>query len=88
MIVRINTRHAATHGPSLWLRHWRLAVHLLAGTRRLGVNNRPVESFRSWLCRPMFGFGWRVLAKPWRWPAFWRIVRLRMEIAGFVTSSR
>jgi hypothetical protein len=71
----------------LWLGHWRLGLHLLLGTRRLGVNNRPSESFRSWLRRPLFGFGWRVLAMPWRWPALWSIVRLRLEIAGFLYSS-
>jgi hypothetical protein len=71
-----------------WLGQWRLGVHLLLGTRRFGVNNRPAESFRSWLRRPVFGFGWLALAMPWRWPAFWSIVRLRLEIAGFVTSSK
>lgn len=71
-----------------WLGQWRLGLHLLLGTRRFGVNNRPAESFRSWLRRPVFGFGWSVAVMPWRWPAFWSIVRLRLEIAGFFSPSR
>lgn len=73
----------ATRRLRFWLGQWRLGLHLLLGTRRLGVNNRPVESFQSWLRRPLFGFGWMALVMPWRWPALWRIVRLRLEIAGF-----
>ena len=65
-------------------RHWRLGLHLLLGTRRFGVNNRWAESFRSWLRRPCFGFGWPVILMPWRWPALIRIVRLRLEIAGLL----
>jgi hypothetical protein len=65
-------------------RHWRLGLHLLMGTRRVGVNNRRVEAFRSWLVRPLFGFGWSVLLMPWRWPALMSIVRLRLEIAGLL----
>jgi hypothetical protein len=76
----------ATRRLRFWLDQWRLGVHLLLGTHRFGVNNRPAESFRSWLRRPLFGFGWSVLATPWRWPALWRIVRLRLEIAGFLPS--
>jgi len=79
---------AAPSCQGLWLGHWRLALHLVLGTRRLGVNNRPVESFRSWLNRPLFGFGWGVMATPWRWPALWHIARLRMEIAGFFPPSQ
>jgi hypothetical protein len=63
---------------------WRLGVHLALGTRRFGVNNRWRESFRSWLGRPLFGFGWSVLLMPWRWPALARIVRLRLHIAGLL----
>jgi hypothetical protein len=66
--------------------HWRIGLHLLLGTRRLGVNNRRVEAFRSWLSRPLFGFGWLVLLMPWRWPAVVGIVRLRLEIAGLIRS--
>jgi hypothetical protein len=64
------------------LRNWRLGLHLALGTTRFGVNNRPAETFDSWLVRPLFGFGWAALVTPWRWPAIWRIVRLRLEIAG------
>ncbi len=64
--------------------HWRLGLHLLLGTRRLGVNNRWREAFRSWLVRPLFGFGWSVLVMPWRWPALIGIVRLRLEISGLL----
>jgi len=77
------TPDATSRRLLLWLGHWRLGLHLLLGTRRVGVNNRPAESFRSWLSRPVFGFGWIVLVMPWRWPALLSIVRLRMEIAGF-----
>jgi len=82
-----DTFDAATHRARLWLGHWRLALHLLLGTRRFGVNNRPLESFYSWLHRPLFGFGWAALVMPWRWPALWSIVRLRLEIAGFFSPS-
>lgn len=88
MIAKGNTPDVTTRGLGLWLTHWRLAVHLLLGTRRFGVNNRPAESFCSWLSRPFLGFGWSALAMPWRWPALWSIVRLRLEIAGFVAPSR
>ena len=69
-----------------WVTHWRLALHLLLGTRRFGVNNRQAEAFPSWLRRPLFGFGWRVLVMPWRWNALRRIVLLRLQIAGFFQS--
>jgi len=88
VIAKGNTPDVTAHRVGLWLAHWRLALHLLLGTRRFGVNNRPAESFCSWLRRPFFGFGWSVLAMPWRWPALWGIVRLRLEIAGFVTPSK
>jgi hypothetical protein len=68
----------------LLTRNWRLGLHLLMGTPRFGVNNRQAEAFQSWLVRPLFGFGWSLLWKPWRWLAAARIVRLRMEIAGLI----
>jgi hypothetical protein len=64
--------------------YWRLGLHFLLGTRRFGVNNRRSEAFASWLRRPLFGFGWSVLVMPWRWPALWSIVRLRLRIAGLM----
>jgi hypothetical protein len=66
------------------LAHWRLGLHLALGTRRFGVNDRRWESFRSWLVRPLFGFGWLALLTPWRWPAMAGIVRLRLQIAGLI----
>ncbi|MEW6325663.1 MAG: hypothetical protein AB1515_09790 [Nitrospirota bacterium] len=66
------------------IHYWRLGAHLLLGSRRVGVNNRWLESYRSWLTRPLFGFGWAVLLRPWRWPALVRIVRLRLQIAGLL----
>jgi hypothetical protein len=77
--------HDATRRLRFCLGQWRLGLHLLLGTRRFGVNNRRIEAFSSWLLRPLFGFGWLALATPWRWPALWRVIRLRLEIAGFVT---
>lgn len=69
--------------PMQPLRHWRLVLHLLLGTRRFGVNDRRSSSFESMFQRPFFGFGYGVLLAPWKWPALFRILKLRMEIVGW-----
>jgi len=65
------------------LKHWRLALHLLLGTKRFGVNNQWESAFESVFHIPVFGFGYGVLLRPWRWVAVFKVLRLRMEIAGW-----
>lgn len=60
-----------------------LSLHLTLGTRRFGVNGTWRESFDSMMTRPLFGFGWRLAYRPWTWRAAWRVIRLRMTIAGW-----
>jgi len=61
----------------------RLGLHLALGSRRFGVNGRWREPFDSLMVRPLFGFGWQVTVRPWSWRAAWRVIRLRMDIAGW-----
>ena len=63
----------------------RLGIHLALGTRRFGVNGVWRERFESIWTRPLFGFGWTLAYRPWMWTAAWRVVRLRMSIAGWVS---
>ena len=63
--------------------HIRLALHLALGSRRFGVNGAWRERFDSIWTRPLFGFGWRLLFQPWLWKPAWRVLRLRMSIAGW-----
>jgi hypothetical protein len=61
-----------------------IGFHLAFGTRRWGVNGVRRESFDSIWRRPLFGFGWSLAWQPWRWNAAWRVIRLRMSIAGLL----
>jgi hypothetical protein len=65
------------------LSHWKLVLHLLLGTKRFGVNNCWSERFDSLFCVPLFGFGYPTLFRPWTWPSVMKVLRLRMEIAGW-----
>ncbi|MFQ5456073.1 MAG: dihydroorotate dehydrogenase [Nitrospirota bacterium] len=67
----------------MWfLYYWKLCIHLLFGTKRIGVNNKWQESFDSIFNIPLFGFGYSILIRPIRWRILCKILRLRMEIAG------
>jgi len=65
------------------LKDWRLVLHLLFGTKRFGVNNRWTVGFESIFCVPLFGFGYGVLLRPRAWASLYKILKLRMEIAGW-----
>ena len=70
----------------LFIKHWKFILHLLLGTSRFGVNNGWSVGFNSLFCRPIFGFGYMTLLRPWRWPAVWKVLKLRMEISGWTRS--
>jgi hypothetical protein len=65
------------------LKHWRLVLHLLLGTPRFGVNNQWKVGFDSVFRAPIFGFGYGMLLQPWKWISLLKVLRLRMEIAGW-----
>jgi hypothetical protein len=67
------------------IRNWKLIIHLLLGTKRFGVNNRWAEGFDSIFTRPMFGFGYGILMKPWAWKGVYKVIRLRISIAGLMS---
>jgi hypothetical protein len=60
-----------------------IGLHLALGSRRFGVNGRLREPFDSLMTRPLFGFGWSLALRPWAWPAAWRVIRWRMDTAGW-----
>lgn len=70
------------------LRNWKLIIHLLLGTKRFGVNNRWREGFDSIFTRSMFGFGYGIIIRPWDWNGFYKVIRLRISIAGLVHSQK
>lgn len=70
--------------PTSFIKNWKLIIHLLLGTKRFGVNNRWSEGFDSIFTRPMFGFGYGIIIRPWVWKGFYKVIRLRMSIAGLV----
>lgn len=64
-------------------KQWRLVLHLLLGTPKFGVNNQWKVGFESMFRAPLFGFGYGVLLCPWKWFSLLKVLRLRMEIAGW-----
>ena len=58
--------------------HWKVCVHLLLGTRRLGVNNQRVVGFDSL-------FGNQAYRKPWLILRNYRMAKYRATSCGFLT---